>query len=153
MAHCSYSSRARVHITQISLPRCVSITSPAQLTSKCECGHAFSVDHALPCTKGGFPALRHNEIRDITASLFMEVCSDVHVEPDLQSVTPNQLDGALANSQDGARLEDTWLFLTYESSTPLLRPTEVCSLFCLVSIRWHGHRGHNLLQAPGHPAS
>ena len=53
----------------------------------------------------GFPTLRHNEIRDITASLLKEVCSDVRVEPDLQPVTHNQLDGASANSQDGARLD------------------------------------------------
>ena len=53
----------------------------------------------------GFPTLRHNEIRDITASLLKEVCSDVCVEPDLQPVTHNQLDGASANSQDGARLD------------------------------------------------
>ena len=31
--------------------------------------------------------------------------SDVRVEPDLQPVTHNQLDGASANSQDGARLD------------------------------------------------
>ena len=78
---------------------------PSKLPSKCECGHAFSVEHALSCAKGGFPALRHNEIRDITASLLTEVCSDVRVEPDLQPVTPDQLDGASANSQDGARLD------------------------------------------------
>ena len=59
------------------------------------------MEHALSCAKGGFPALRHNEIRDITASLLTEVCSDVRVEPDLQPVTPDQLDGASANSQDG----------------------------------------------------
>ena len=79
--------------------------SPPRLPSKCECGHAFSVDHALSCTKGGFPAHRHNEIRDITASLLTEVYSDVRVEPDLQPVVPNQLDGASANSQDSARLD------------------------------------------------
>ena len=56
----------------------------------------------MSCAKG---VLRHNEIRDITASLLTEVCSDVRVEPDLQPVTPDQLDGASANSQDGARLD------------------------------------------------
>ena len=39
------------------------------------------------------------------ASLLTEVCSEVCVEPDLQSVTPDQLYGASANSQDGARLD------------------------------------------------
>ena len=30
---------------------------------------------------GGFPTIRHNEIRDITASLITEVCPNVAVEP------------------------------------------------------------------------
>ena len=79
--------------------------TPFHLPSKCECGNSFNVEHALSCRKGGFPSLRHNEIRDITASLLTEVCSEVCTEPDLQPVTPDQLDGASANSQDGARLD------------------------------------------------
>ena len=33
------------------------------------CGMSFSVDHAMTCNLGGFPTIRHNEIRDLTASL------------------------------------------------------------------------------------
>ena len=79
--------------------------TPFHQPSKCECGNSFNVEHALSCSKGGFPSLRHNEIRDITASLLTEVCSEVCIEPDLQPVTPDQLDGASANSHDGARLD------------------------------------------------
>ena len=75
------------------------------MPSKCECGNTFNVEHALSCAKGGFPSLRRNEIRDITASLFIEVCSEVCVEPDLQPVTSDQLNGASANSQDSARFD------------------------------------------------
>ena len=75
------------------------------MPSTCDCGKRFSVEHALSCARGGFPTIRHNEIRDITATLLTEVCHDVCVEPDLQPVTPNQLDGATANQQDGARLD------------------------------------------------
>ena len=78
---------------------------PARLPSKCGCGSNFNVEHALSCAKGGFPTIRHNAIRDITASLLTEVCSEVCVKPELQPVTPNQLTGASANSQDGARLD------------------------------------------------
>ena len=42
---------------------------PAHLPSKCACGKNFSVEYALPCSKGGFTTIRHNKIRDITASL------------------------------------------------------------------------------------
>ena len=60
---------------------------------------------ALSCAKGGFPSIRHNEIRDLTANLLTEVCSEVCIEPHLQPTTPDQLSGATANSQDGARLD------------------------------------------------
>ena len=79
--------------------------TPSRMPSKCECGNTFNVEHALSSAKGGFPSLRHNEIRDITASLLTEVCSEVCVEPDLQPVTSDQLNGASANSQDSARLD------------------------------------------------
>ena len=65
----------------------------------------FNVEYALSCPKGGFPTIRHNEIRDITASLLTEVCTEVCVEPELQPATPDQLNGASANSRDGARLD------------------------------------------------
>ena len=74
-------------------------------TTKCACRNNFSVKHALSCPKRGFLTIRHNEIRDITASLLTEVCTEVRVEPELQPVTPDQLNGASANSQDGARLD------------------------------------------------
>ncbi len=52
-------------------------------------------------------ALSHlYEIRDLTANLLTDVCNDVCVEPELQLVMPHvqQLTGATANEQDGARL-------------------------------------------------
>ena len=55
--------------------------------SHCACGTSFTVDHALSCPKGGLPTLRHNEIRDLTATLLTEVCHQVHVEPELQPVS------------------------------------------------------------------
>lgn len=78
---------------------------PLQAPSTCECGAKFSVEHALSCPKGGFPSIRHNEIRDLTANLLTEVCSDVCIEPEMQPVTGEVLTGATSNSQDGARLD------------------------------------------------
>ena len=51
--------------------------------SHCSCSHPFSVEHALNSKTGGFPAVRHNEVRDnhITASLLSEVCHGVTTEP------------------------------------------------------------------------
>ena len=71
----------------------------------CACGSKFSVEHALSCAKGGFPSIRHNEIRNMTATLLTEVCHDVCIEPGLQPVPSEALTGATANHQDGARLD------------------------------------------------
>ena len=45
------------------------------------------------------------EVRDLTASLLSEVCSDVGVEPALQPLDGEPLQFATANSEDGARLD------------------------------------------------
>ena len=77
----------------------------SNLQSKCDCGSDFTVEHVLSCAKGGFPCIRHNEIRDLTANLLTEVCNEVCIEPSLQPTTPDQLSGATTNSQDGTRLD------------------------------------------------
>ena len=72
----------------------------------CVCGNSFSISHALSCPRGGFPAIRHNEIRDLTAQLLTEICNDVLVEPHLQPVpVGTSLAGASANMSEGARLD------------------------------------------------
>ena len=78
---------------------------PQRATSTCGCGTKFSVEHALSCPKGGFPSIRHNKIRDLTANLLTQVCSDVGIEPDLQPMTGEILSNATSNVQDGARLD------------------------------------------------
>ena len=42
---------------------------PLRTPTLCLCGASFSVDHVLSCPKGGLPSLRHNEIRDLTATI------------------------------------------------------------------------------------
>ncbi len=78
---------------------------PQNCPATCGCGARFSIEHSLSCPKGGFPSIRHNEIRDLTANLLTEVCSDVQIEPDLQPLTGETLSFATSNSQDGARLD------------------------------------------------
>ena len=57
---------------------------PPHLPDTCKCGAPFSIDHALNCSGGGFPSLRLNDLRDITASHMPEVCHHVTIEPTLQ---------------------------------------------------------------------
>ena len=53
---------------------------------------------------GGFPSIRHNEIRDLTANLMTEVCHNVSIEPQLQPITDETFRSAMtANTADGAR--------------------------------------------------
>ena len=78
---------------------------PCRMPPSCTCGSNFTIKHSMSCPKGGFPSVRHNEIRDLTANLLTEVCHDVYVEPDLQPLMGEQLVNATANTQDGARLD------------------------------------------------
>ena len=50
------------------------------LFATCVCGKTFSIEHALNCPCGGYPSIRHNELRDITATLLTEVCHSVGTE-------------------------------------------------------------------------
>ena len=73
--------------------------------SQCNCGHSFSIDHALSCPTGGFPSIRHNEVRDITASLLSEVCHGVSIEPHLQPLSGETMSLRSANTDDNSRLD------------------------------------------------
>ena len=61
--------------------------------------------YPLGSQKGGFPTLRHNEIRDLTANLLSEVCHDVSIEPSLQPFTGETLASSSAITEDSARLD------------------------------------------------
>ena len=56
---------------------------PQHLPTHCGCGKNFTTNHALSCPTGGYPSIRHNELRDLTANLLREVCHDVALEPHL----------------------------------------------------------------------
>ena len=59
----------------------------------------------MNCPCGGFPSIRHNELRNITAQYLSEVCHNVSIEPTLQQVTTEQFRHRTANKEDGARLD------------------------------------------------
>ena len=68
--------------------------TPSNIPSHCVCGQAFSLQHTLSCPRGGYPSIRHNELRDIVASLLKETCHGVATKPSLQPVTSETLGGA-----------------------------------------------------------
>ena len=59
----------------------------------CGCGQKNSVDHTMICKKGGYVAMRHNNLRDINAEMQREVCRDVVVEPQLLPLTNEEVEG------------------------------------------------------------
>ena len=65
----------------------------------------FTVEHAFICSRGGFPSIRHNELRGITAGLLTEICHNVGTEPPLQPLSGEQLRLRSSNREDGARLD------------------------------------------------
>ena len=57
------------------------------------------------CHMGGIPTIRHNEIRDITATLLTEICHNVATEPLLQPLTNESFVHRSANTEPNARLD------------------------------------------------
>ena len=54
---------------------------------------------------GGFPTIRHNELRDLTASLLTEVCHNVATEPRLQPLSGESLTYRSAITSNEAHLD------------------------------------------------
>ena len=75
------------------------------LPSEFVCGKPFSADHALNCKIGGYPCIRHNQVRDLLASLMKEVCTDVRTEPELQPLAGEVFNRATTITTDEARLD------------------------------------------------
>ena len=78
---------------------------PSDLPLTCVCGESYTVAHSLMCLYGGFVTLRHNDIRDLSASLLKEVCPNVCREPILQPLTGESLRLRSASTDDGAHLD------------------------------------------------
>ena len=78
---------------------------PARLPNTCVCGASFTIEHALMCTKGGFINSRHDEIRNFTAEVLSEVCTDVAVEPMLTPLTGEKFKYKSAIKDEQARLD------------------------------------------------
>ena len=78
---------------------------PSKMPTTCACGQRFSLEHALTCRRGGYIAMRHDEVRDLFAALLSETCHNVATEPELQPLNGTPLHTRGANSTDGARLD------------------------------------------------
>ena len=75
------------------------------LPKTCACGSPNSVNHSMTCKKGGFVCIRHDEVRDLTASILKEVCNDVSIEPTLLPLDGEHLQYRTANTSREARVD------------------------------------------------
>ena len=57
------------------------------------------------CSFGGYPTIRHNELRDIIGSLLSEVCHNVAIEPRLQPLTGEVFRSKTTTSAPEARAD------------------------------------------------
>ncbi len=84
------------------------MASPSDMVGHLRTHHhtALMDNHSVFLTYkiGGFPAVKHNKVRDITASLLTEVCHAVTIEPHLQSLSGETFSHRSAITEDGARL-------------------------------------------------
>ena len=55
----------------------------SHLPTSCPCGSKFDIQHSMSCKKGGFIYIRHNDLRNLTANVMLEVCNDTEIEPKL----------------------------------------------------------------------
>ena len=78
---------------------------PSSLSLVCICGKPFTVEHALSCSCGGYPSIRHNELRANTTTLLTEVSNNVDIEPVLQKLSDEHLTQKTSISSDDARLD------------------------------------------------
>lgn len=75
------------------------------LPNTCVCGNPNSIDHTMTCKKGGFVSIRHDEVRDLTASMLKEVCHDVATEPRLLPLEGELMRYRTANTTNEARVD------------------------------------------------
>ena len=78
---------------------------PHVTPADCSCSKPFSIEHSLSCSKGGFPTLGHNEIRDTTAILLTDKCFNVCIKPQFQPLSGEELHGATTIRDDAARVD------------------------------------------------
>ena len=78
---------------------------PPTLPPNCVCGSNFMIKHALNCKCGGFPSIRHNELRNITTDLLTGTSSDVMMEPPLQPLLGKVFKYRTTITDDNARAD------------------------------------------------
>ena len=70
------------------------------MPSKCPCSQKYNLNHALNCKRGGFVVIRQINVRDFEIDLLKTIQNDVEIEPALQKIDNEGIDG---QTKDEAR--------------------------------------------------
>ena len=81
----------------------------------CGCGQRNTIDHTLMCKKGGYVAMRHNNLRDLNAEMQKEVCRDVVIEPQLLPLENEDIQGTHGD-RSAPDISSRGLWSTFERS-------------------------------------
>lgn len=73
--------------------------------TQCPCGKSFNPTRAMDGKTGGFIRARHDNVRNLEASLLFKVCKDVAIEPSLLPITGEEFDLRSVNIEDDSRLD------------------------------------------------
>lgn len=112
--------------------------SPDGVPTRCKCGKAFSVVHALNCLKDGFPTLRHKRsgtlrhhflMKSVTMFVWSHTSNRLLERPSITELLTGmkKLDrtSVLVDSGDRTMRRFIWI---YEYLTPMLTPTATSTL-------------------------
>ena len=65
--------------------------------------------HALNCKTGGFTTVRHKRVRDFEAQFLTEICNGVEIEPPLQPLEGEIINGLIGvNAKPDVRARGFW---------------------------------------------
>ena len=129
MADCTTHSGTRLCPSQGCIQGCYLSEIWLDSSTHCVCVSAVSVEHALICKCGGFPSLRHNEVRDITADLLTETCPNV--------LNPHSNHCRVNHCHIVLQLPMIMFVLILLSPVLVLSPKDICGRSCLQSLLLH----------------
>ena len=79
------------------------------MPSQCPCGQNYDITYAMNYKRGGFIIMRHNNVPDFEANLLKTIFNDVEVEPKLQKIDSEGLNGLTGdNARPDMRARGVW---------------------------------------------
>ena len=75
------------------------------LPTTCPCGNKFDIQHSMSCKKGNVIFIWHNDSRELTTNMMLEVCKDTETEPKKILLSREELHGRMSNNSSKAKVD------------------------------------------------